>query len=409
MELRGLLARRRARGRGGTDGADPVDETSARVAAGDPRPQVRADAFDVGTRTQLGSWVFSGAWACASLRHMSLRKLLPLAVLVTALLPATALAAPTVTVTGDDGNPLPLNAVEPVGIRNMEVEADVSVPTTDSRFFTSQVLDAAGTPASSLSPCRETRFGPTWKNFTDYRGNGTYSVVLRYYNTAGDSDCNGAVSERRFQFTINAGTAVATPPGRALTRAPNAFLTNTYQLGVGLNPGASTYEVRYARGGVVGPDGAISGPSGETFVDKTTGLADFRFDKPGSWVIVARAKSGDFFTPWSAPVTVSAIAPFDLERTSFPDARGPSYKVRGQIRERVARGKVTISIARGKKTGKFHKIGKAKINSKGRFAKRFTVRRTGTYRLRYTYKGSSLVAGGRVTEQVRIRKRVFFG
>jgi hypothetical protein len=340
---------------------------------------------------------------------MSFRQILPLAVLVTALLPATALAAPTVTVTGDDGNPVPLNAVEPVSIRNMDVTADVAVPTTDSRYFTSQVLDAAGAPASSLSPCRPTQYGPTWKNYTDYRGNGTYSVVLRYYNTAGDSDCNGAASERRFRFTIAAGTSVAQPPGRALTRAPNAFLTNTYRLGIGLNPGASTYEVRYARGGVRGADGAISGPSAETFVDRTTGLADFRFDKPGRWLIVARVKSGDFYTPWSAPVTVSVVAPFDLERVSFPDSRGPSYKLRGQVRERVARGKVTISIARGKKKGKFHRIGKAKINSKGRFTKRFTVRRTGTYRLRYTYKGSSLVAGGRVTEQVRISRRAFFG
>jgi hypothetical protein len=341
---------------------------------------------------------------------MSFRQILPLAVLVTALLPASALAAPTVTVTGDDGNPVRLNSAEPVTIRNMDVSADVSIPATDTPYYTSQVVDAAGAPASSLSPCRETRFGPTWKNFTDYHGNGTYSLILRYYRTAGDSDCNGTVAVAPpFKFTINAGTAVAAPPGRALTRAPNAFITNTYQLGIGLNPGASTYEVRYARGGVVGPDGAISGPSAETFVDRTTGLADFRFDKPGSWLIVARVKSGDFSTPWSAPVTVTAIAPFDLERTSFPDSRGPSYKIRGQVRERLARGKVTISIARGKKKGKFHRIGKAKINSKGRFTKRFTVRRTGVYRLRYSYKGSSLVAGGRVTEQVRIRKHVFFG
>jgi hypothetical protein len=290
----------------------------------------------------------------------------------------------------------------------MDVSADVNVPTT-APFYTSQVRDAANAPASSLSPCRDTQFGPTWKNFTDYHGNGTYTVVLRYFR-AGDSDCNGALlGEQFFKFTINAGTAVAAPPGPALTRAPNAFATNTYQLGVALNPGASTYEVRYALGGVAGPDGAISGPSAETFVDRTTGLADFRFDKPGRWLIVARVKSGDLFTPWSAPVTVSAIAPFDLERVSFPDARGPSYKLHGQVRERLARGKVTIYIARGKKKGKYHKIGKAKINSKGRFSKRFTVHKTGTYRLRYTYKGSSLVAGGRVIEQVRIRKRVFFG
>lgn len=233
-------------------------------------------------------------------------------------------------------------------------------------------------------------------------------MVLRYFRT-GDSDCNGTATGQSFKFTINAGVAVATPPGRALTRAPNAFLTNTHQLGVALNPGASTYEVRYALGGVQGPDGAISGPSAETFVDRTTGLADFRFDKPGRWLIVARAKSGDFYTPWSAPVNVSAIAPFDLDRVTFPDARGPSYKLRGQVRERLARGKVTIYIARGKKKGKYHKIGKAKINSKGRFTKRFRVSNTGTYRLRYTYKGSGLVAAGRVIEQVRIRRRVFFG
>jgi hypothetical protein len=340
---------------------------------------------------------------------MSFRQILPLAVLVTVLLPATALAAPTVTVTGDDGNPVPLNALAPVSIRNMDVTVDIAVPTTDTRYYTSQVFDAAGTPASSLNTCRTTQFLPTARNFTDYRGNGTYTVVLRYYNTAGDSDCNGAVTERRFGYTVNAGTAVTAPTLRLLTRLPNSFLTRTHQIPVALNPGAVTYEVRYARGGVAGPDGAISGPSAETFVSRSTGLADFRFDKPGRWLIVARAKSGIFFTPWSAPVNVNAIAPFDLDRVAFPDARGPSYKLRGQVRERLARGRVTISIARGKKKGKFRRIGKAKINSKGRFTKRFTVRRTGIYRLRYSYKGTSLVAGGRVTEQVRIRRRVFFG
>ena len=56
---------------------------------------------------------------------MSFRQIFPLAVLVTALLlPASALAAPTVTVTGDDGNPVPLNAAEPLTIRNMDVEAE---------------------------------------------------------------------------------------------------------------------------------------------------------------------------------------------------------------------------------------------------------------------------------------------
>ncbi len=362
----------------------------------------------MGTRTQLGPWVFLGGRACDWVPAMSFRQILPLAVLVTALLPASALAAPSATVTGDDGNPTPLNTAAPISIRNMDVDTEVTVPTTDAPYYTSQVFDGAGVPASSLASCRASRFSPTTKNFPDYRGNGTYTLLLRAFGST-DTDCNGAAKEYRFAYTVNAGTAVTAPALKLLTRLPNSFVTRTHQIPVALNPGALGYEVRYARGGVAGPDGAISGPSAETFVDRNTGLADFRFDKPGRWLIVARARVGIFNTPWSAPVSVRAIAPFDLDRVTFPDARGPSYKLRGQVRERSARGKVRIYLARGKKKGKYRRIGTAKINSKGRFTERFTVRRTGIYRIRYTYKGSSLVAGGRVTAQVRIRRRVFFG
>ena len=58
---------------------------------------------------------------------------------------------------------------------------------------------------------------------------------------------------------------------------------------------------------------------------------------------------------------------------TFPDSRGPRYKLRGQLRERVARGKVTIAIAKRWKKGKFRKLGSAKLNSKGRFTKKFRV------------------------------------
>lgn len=340
---------------------------------------------------------------------MSHRQILLLALAISALVPASAAAAPTVTVTGDDGNPVPLNAAAPTGIRNMDVTADVTVPAADAPYYTSQVFDQAGTAVSSGSGCRTTQFSPTWKNFADYRGNGTYTVLVRYFGSS-DSDCNGAATESRLQYAINAGIGVTGPPGRVLTRAKNSFSINSHELGVGLNPGAFSYEVRYALGGVTGPDGAISGPSAETFVNRANGLAPFRFDKPGRYVIVARAKTDDFFTPWSAPVNVTAVAPFDIERVSFPDARGPRYKLRGQIRERVARGRVTVSIARGRKGGKFRRLGsRAKINSKGRFTKKFTLRRTGVYRLRYTYRGSSVVAAGSVTEAIRIRRRIFFG
>ena len=209
----------------------------------------------MGTRTQLGPWVFLGARACASLRRMSFRQILPLAVLVTALMPASALAATTVTVTGDDGNPV---AAERGRARDASATwtstADVNVPTTDTPYYTSQVLDPAGAPASSLSPAATTRYSPTAKNFTDYRGNGTYSVVLRYFNGRGTPTATAPRPRRALPVTRSTpASRVATPPGRALTRAPNAFITNTYQLGVALNPGASTYEVRYALGGVAGP------------------------------------------------------------------------------------------------------------------------------------------------------------
>jgi len=338
---------------------------------------------------------------------MSQRKivlLLALAVAVAA--PATASAAPTVTITGDDGNPAALSAV-PFGLRNMDVTVTAAVPATDAGNFTVQVFGPDNVAVTPLSTCLDPEFTTSTRRFADYRGNGTYAVALRYFAEA-DTDCNGTATERRYQYVINAGSAVTAPPAKLLTRAPNSFSTNTHQLGVTLNPGAISYEIRYALGGVTGADGAITGPSSEAFVNTGNGLADFRFQKPGRYVIVARAKNGIFSTPWSGATVVNAIAPFDLERVSFPDSRGPSYKLRGRLRERVARGKVTIAIAKRWKKGKFRSIGKAKINSKGRFTKRFRVSGYGKYRLRYTYRGSSLVAPGRVTERITISKRFFF-
>jgi hypothetical protein len=136
--------------------------------------------------------------------------------------------------------------------------------------------------------------------------------------------------------------------------------------------------------------------------------ANFSFDKPGRYVIVARAERDGFFSGWSAPTVVNAIAPFDLASVKFPDFKGPSYKLQAQIREHSARGKVTIYLAKGSKKGKFHKVGKARISKKGRFTKRLTIRHTGTYRLRYIYRGNRTVAAGRVTERIKITRHLFF-
>jgi hypothetical protein len=338
---------------------------------------------------------------------MPQRKLvLLLALAVTAAAPTTASAAPTVTVTNDGGQPAPLSAAAPLGIRNMDVTVAVSIPAAERANYVAQVFGPDNMPVTILSPCLNR--GDTRSSTADYHGNGAYTVVLRRFGET-DTSCVRTSTEQRLQYAINAGVGVTPPPTKLLTRAPNSFVLTRHPLGVTLNPGASIYEVRYARNGPLGPDGGISGASTQAFPDTTSGLAQFQFDKPGRYVIVARAQRDSFFTPWSAPTVVNAIAPFDLERVTFPDARGPRYKLRGVVRERSARGRVSISIAKGRRGGKFRRFGRARINSKGRFTKRFTLHRFGVYRIRYTYRGSNLVAAGRVTEQVRIRRRVFFG
>jgi len=181
-------------------------------------------------------------------------------------------------------------------------------------------------------------------------------------------------------------------------------MTNTHLLDFGGNPGAQGYEVRFAKGGVLAPDGSISGPSTTAIVDTSGKIRFWDFTGPGQYVMVARAQSGDYYTPWSAPITITMYAPFDLSYTSFPDSRGPSYQLMGTVRELTMAGsRVTVAAAKGKKGKHFRTLGKPTINGKGQFRLRFRLKR-GTYRLRYSYKGSALIARGRVYEAVTIRR-----
>ena len=81
------------------------------------------------------------------------------------------------------------------------------------------------------------------------------------------------------------------------------------------------------------------------------------------------------------------------------------------MRDAFARGsRVTVYYAKGRKGGKFRKLGRSsQVNSKGRFTLRFKLRKPGVYRLQYRFKGSSLVLGGKVTEAIRIRRTIRFG
>jgi hypothetical protein len=326
------------------------------------------------------------------------------AVALAAVAPAGAEAA-TVTVTGDDGNPIAINPAAPPAIRNMDVTAVTAVAAADGPRYKTQVLGPDGVPVSTPSPCLAVTSTTSWRNYVDYRGNGVYRVVVQRFS---DTACARLTGTAQYPYTVAAGVAIGQPQNWLLSREPNGLSPIQHEFQFALNPGATIYEVRYARGGAIGPDGAISGPSQEGFVDRTTSRVPLRFDAPGDWVVVARAKAGDYFTPWSAPVRVRVKSPFDLQTITFPDRRGPRYSLRGVVRERAAAGRrVTVAIARGRKGGRFKRLGRAKVRRNGTFALRFTVRRTGRYRLRYTFRGTGLVAKGTVIQRgIRIRRRL---
>jgi hypothetical protein len=240
----------------------------------------------------------------------------------------------------------------------------------------------------------------------NYQGNGTYTISVTTYT---GTSCTGAGTTRTYPVTINAGVALTPPGGVLLTRQPNSFTPLEYSVPIAVNPGALTHEIRYAKGGVIGPDGAISGPSATESIDPVSGAIKLSLTEPGTYVMVARAQAfSNAFTPWSAPISFRAVAPFDfVGNPTFPDSRGPSYKVRVQMREKSARGKVRISLARKWRGGKFRSIGKARIKRNGVFSKRFTVRRFGKYRIQYRFKGSATTAPGKVTQKITIRRRFF--
>jgi hypothetical protein len=318
-----------------------------------------------------------------------------------ALAPAGASAAVTATVTGDDGNPAALNPAAPLGIRNMDVKAIVNVTTADAGSFSTTLNGPDGVAAAAPSLCQDARFSTSDSSLVNYRGNGIYTLTVALFT---DNACKTAKPGLTFQWGVNAAVGVGQPATPLLTRAANSFSTVTQALDFAQNPGAWSYEIKYALGGVLAPDGSISGPVQDAFLDRTTGKVQLLQRTPGTYIVVARAKAGDFYTPWSAPVTLRLMAPFDLSSTSFPDSRGPSYQVRGIVGETSAGGRVTVAAAKGAKGGRFRTLGKAKVNSKGVFALRFRLKKLGVYRLRYSFAGSSTVARGSVTEKVRIRR-----
>jgi hypothetical protein len=320
-----------------------------------------------------------------------------------ALAGASAAQGAAVTVTDDAGNPVPIAQGAPAAIRNMSPSVGIGFPSTDGRF-SATLAGPDGVAVSSALTCF---LNSNWTRSPDFRGNGNYTVTISNYAKA-DTACKTPVSTETYVYTIASSVALTPPPGPFLIRAANTFTTNTLSLPVGLNPGASTYEVQYAQGAVLAADGSISGPSQSGFVNQTTGTIDLSLRTPGTWTVVARAKNGQYTSPWSPPVTITAIVPFDLDFLRFPDARGPSYLLRGTVRDKTIRGTVSLALARGTKGGKYKSIGKSKISSKSTFSKRFTQRRTGTYRLRVHYRGSAAAPATTIVTKIKITRRLAY-
>jgi hypothetical protein len=324
------------------------------------------------------------------------------AIVAAAAAPAAAPAA-TVTITGDTGTPVTLTPGAPASLRQMHAEVNVALGGTERAF----ALAVAGPVAPAASPRKCGTSNIPWG--VDYQGNGTYTITVTTYT---NTTCTTGAQATSYSVAINAGVALTAPSGPVLTRQPNSVVGNTLQIPVALNPGALTHELRVALGGVPAPDGSISGPSKEVFADAATGTAAVRLDAPGRYLMVGRATgytggAGQFFSPWSAPITIRAFAPFDfIAAPSCVDCRGPRYKIRGRLREQSTRGKVRVKLARGGKGGRFRSVGKARIRN-GVFKKKFTLRRPGVYRARYIFKGSATTAPGTVTTKFRITRRFF--
>jgi hypothetical protein len=317
----------------------------------------------------------------------------------------TAAGAVTLTVTGDDGNPIGLGGA--INIRNM---SPMVVPTAvgASDFYGFSVTGPNGAVVAVPATCYDANDTPPSRT-VDYVGNGVYTVTLTRYTTNTCGTVSG--SPQAIPFTITASTAITAPATAQLTRKPGSFVTNTVSLPIDLNPGALSTDAFATVNVAPAADGSPLGTPVQLFPSSTTRTVDVSLNKgPGTYYVTARAKgftgsSGQFFSPWAAPAAIRAFAPFDLKSFKWTDSRGPSYRFHATIMEPSTTGSVNIAIGRGTK-GKYKSYGTVKIR-KHQFSKRFSLKR-GKWRIRFKYKGNATVVGGFEVRRFEITRRTFF-
>ncbi len=319
---------------------------------------------------------------------------------------AAGAQAATVTVTGDDGNPAALAPGVPGATRVMTPVVETVTP----GWVAVSVTGPDGAPATtSTTTCSIGTQG--LKRFVDYRGNGAYTVQVTEYGPR-DYDCTTpTVPTATYSFSINAGVTLPQPTKTFLTRVPGSFTTRALQMAVAPNPGSSGTEILYKRNAKLGPDGGIQG----------TALSGLRRRehrrRRGPAVSACRAS-----TRWSRGPRPAA--PPAVERSGDGAHQGAVRHLAGEL-PRLARDPAissrgtctTASPAAARSTSPSPAARRAASSARSAPPRSRVRARSqsasgktspGQYRIRYIFKGSTLVAGGRETRGVRITRRTFY-
>lgn len=332
---------------------------------------------------------------------------------VSAALLAAALAAPasagavTLTVTGDAGQPVALTEGAQLTTRHM---APTITPTfsPSEKQYSLEILAPGGKTDVQGAKCVSTA-GTEQTRLVTYEGNGEYTVKFTTYASAEDFYCEQNGTTQTFSFTINASMTLTPPATTLLYRSSRPGFKDavfTY----GLNPGAASYRIVYAFDAKLGPNGEIAGEyDKENFRELGVGIPNgsiaIRFEHAGLVTIEAQAFAGNGGSPFSPPLALTIVSPFDFASTpSWKDSKGPSYSIGGQVSEPLAAGEaLTMSMAKGK--GKFKRVATSKIAADRGFLFKFKQKKPGSYRVRYEFKGSKFMTAGVWSHKLTIKKR----
>lgn len=316
-----------------------------------------------------------------------------LLVLVAILLPERAVGL-TVTVSGDDGAPIAIDPATPPAIRNLRPEVRVAGDAGGGRY-TVAFADPSGRPLVDPVSCQDPAIPVVAR--PPYRGNGGYTVAVTVF-AAGDVGCTTPAGPAAgFPFTI-AGRVVLDPAvTRFVLRDRGSATRKRLTLPVNADPGSQTREVRFAANARLRRDGSIRGRS--LRAPYRSGNATLLFPAPGSYTVVARDAADGVDTPWSDPLRIQVVTPFDLLALRYTDTSGPVFRAFARA-PLGATGVVRVALARG--SGPFLGLGRARIDAEGAFGARFRAEIAGTYRLRFRYTGNDLVTRGTITRRFQV-------